>query len=962
MTETSLSSACSLRPESSSIKSSSSLRGRGLAEIPEDTDEAQALATRRPYSTTGQEKSEDTEDTLVAAVLGDEIQNWRSDKRTANRQELPQSFTQRNLDKSLPAIPTGAVDEKDTNNIDVDPGDHDLRLGVDRRPSSQSVRPNVQDLHSAHSNKPKAKVGPRPSLDSSDRSRTSGSFSRLNGPRPVSTLPASVRIPVRKKSPARSRSQQSESRVSNIESPGILPLDHFTALPTGTPEMSTSIPSDIIPTSTKVEQPKSLTMTPEKRRLMKALQLRQKQMSARAPAADPQPQLSQSTLALGNTSASTKPEIDGTTLDSSDNISNTTREPDIVHFGTKDFDQEPHLNSESSPLSIPEPSDGPSTQASSITDDEEDPLPESHGRMPETIALSSENETLSNGGPIETIESSKRSYGDKDMINPLQVRQPPTPRSIRDSVHVVCPHEVPLPPISEDEELSLRPQQETDKESNITHAITHSGIECLGLSSASNSQSRIDTEDFNMSRPSTADTVEHRRAELRARRRGWVDPIRTLSSPEDSDDNFLSDDSFLEELKSATVQEAKPISVSKSPITPVFPRPPSEKRSSEVEKPTRVVSSPLHGSIGQDQGYLFASLPSHTATRSFSTSTSPIHRFQQASVPLSKKASVSSGISQRIKALELLSSRETSPVPQSPPSATPAGASPAFSKLRESSLQTHSARPDLSKSIGHKGRRPAPYPSSSPSPEASPPNQRVSSIYTHVGTKPGRSQPESISVTATIIRDAQNQNPAVPLNPSEPQAMNLHHSPLMVEHQATGNAPPKSLQIPPNMHNSNNQQDESTLSQDPKPEPFPTGRRGSSNSKISDSSRKEGDADFPRSTSETSSNGFSGPDVPKEERKESRKSRLLKRMSSISSASRRSLVHALSPSVKEQPIIEHHEVIPEALPAVVNLGDVNIQFPYTLVRPPHPRDLLVTLIQASSSGNGATCSSTIKET
>ena len=49
-------------------------------------------------------------------------------------------------------------------------------------------------------------------------------------------------------------------------------------------------------------------------------------------------------------------------------------------------------------------------------------------------------------------------------------------------------------------------------------------------------------------------------------------------------------------------------------------------------------------------------------------------------------------------------------------------------------------------------------------------------------------------------------------------------------------------------------------------------------------------------------------------------------------ASRRSIATALSPPlVPEESIAEHYELPQEIRPAVVEIGDVNIQFPDTLV-------------------------------
>jgi hypothetical protein len=81
--------------------------------------------------------------------------------------------------------------------------------------------------------------------------------------------------------------------------------------------------------------------------------------------------------------------------------------------------------------------------------------------------------------------------------------------------------------------------------------------------------------------------------------------------------------------------------------------------------------------------------------------------------------------------------------------------------------------------------------------------------------------------------------------------------------------------------------------------------------------------------------------LAEDRQKESRTSRLMKRMSNLTGGSRRNLFASLSPNGREQmppaPIAEHRESLTEqsslsdSLSHVVDIGDVNVQFPDTLL-------------------------------
>ena len=872
-----------------------------------------------------------------------------------------------------------------------------VRPSTDGRPSSQSLRPSTRDLHNAHGYKPKVKLGPRPSTGTQGRPTTADPPSHATDIRPISTLPNGLRMPVRKALPTKPKSEQSQTEPHTVMNPA-------TSIAKITPLLSSKTPPHKIqsggpikrPTSglngglsvpVQTPAPKSPTMTPEKRRLMKALQLRQKQIAARS--------LQEThervpVLAAPNDQTSKPPHEDSAMKNSVD-VFSVDENSNIVHVGMKAFDREMPIHSEASPTSVTEPSDGPSTQASSISDGEEIAIkqdksaamtevsepqsdvkqtskdchdnpaqPNNVDLMPQALSIQRGNKTLSKESS-ERLCQEPRSLSDQvpstkkehpAAVEPAVVRDsaPPTeppPKRVsslpKSATDTMSPPEVPLPAISEDEDLTLNPL-------GLSYSDTNALLPFLRQDSAPQvshlqitSNPRDEDEPWTNTRPSTADTIP----DNRYRRHGPNRNVKRVS--EASDDNFLSDDSFMEELKYAVVQEAKPISVSKSPITPVFPRTASDQ-GSEQGQTARSVSNPFNRTSRED--LLSPSQQASVPARSFSIPESQHLVAKPTQILLPTKVGVSSGISQRIKALEKLSSRPPSPSGAQLPS--PA-ISPPFVNLRKASLRTTPPASDPASHVGHAIRQPTAYPSPSPSPEANPAKSPDTSVYLETASRPRKSRPESISVTARIIRSDRNQVPEVPLNPSEPCSIDLYHSPLTVDHQPKEDAPKPTLSPlkPPTRRWASNLSISSS-STEHQSESAKASRHDSFMSRRSTSSRRGSDIDLPRSTSETSLATLTA-DGKKEDKKDSRKSRVFKRMSNISLASRRSIVQALSPTVKEDSIAEHHEPLYEAPPATIEVGDINVQFPDTLVGNRLFIDCYSLTNQYLSYGNAGTC-------
>ena len=155
--------------------------------------------------------------------------------------------------------------------------------------------------------------------------------------------------------------------------------------------------------------------------------------------------------------------------------------------------------------------------------------------------------------------------------------------------------------------------------------------------------------------------------DLAKRRRGFVEPLNRESQIEG---DFTSDDEFLEELRSATFQEAKPITMARSPMAPTFPRRtsatsahPEEQSLASAVHAINIVSksssnAPDHEGDSQHPGG-----PEAQPRVGRSPSPSPAPAPERGESRPGFKRNVSSGITQRIQALNQVSTRDSSMKP-----------------------------------------------------------------------------------------------------------------------------------------------------------------------------------------------------------------------------------------------------------------------------------------------------------
>lgn len=273
----------------------------------------------------------------------------------------------------------------------------------------------------------------------------------------------------------------------------------------------------------------------------------------------------------------------------------------------------------------------------------------------------------------------------------------------------------------------------------------------------------------------------------------------------------LTDDGNLMELQTATVEQAKPIIVLKSPSLQAknsvgkLAAPGSESGSS-MPRIVRTVSNPIRGPM------VLPGDVSTSSARAVSSGAAYLHKItqQQSSSELRPKSSkLGSSISQRIKALEKLSST-TGGSPEPAPKDKPAAS---FFAVRRAAGREPSRSPSVADRATSLTRvtTPSPPESGESSPESTKGSLRdrkgsmVSRLSVFEGGKPPRGRPESIQVTARIIRDPAHLFPKAPelkADPTDYQPLDLKQSPLLVNVQNRTPSPNPSLQrsaapIPP---------------------------------------------------------------------------------------------------------------------------------------------------------------------
>jgi hypothetical protein len=947
LSDSALASACSLHTAAPSSSSSNSSRHK-LDEITEDNEEGQSTAgdsssTAKPtpaasipavvepsFKTVSEPVADAPEAKIDESKLAPEISHVSIETVTESSEkddELPTRKPERDSFKNYDAL---------------------FENGPDPRLSSQTARPTLSDMYGEmyaelyeKYNKPKVKLGPRPkaSLDIK-RPHTSGNGAHAAA-RPVSSLPAGLRAANRKPQEQKRPKSRDSSAVPSIALPPPPPVPPVPEIP-ASPSYPKS-PASVRSMPVHAYGGGRPGVTPEKQRLMKALQLRKKQMEARKEREAQEAASASAAAEVEEVATATEPVVDQSQpLETSDADEASTTAISDEPIATVEKPEVP-AEDESAPSEQEKPAlaeelDVGMTSFQSEADDVHSAAsacsPTSAQTQGSSVAPSTRPSSISEDDqqvqneakpeiPIEGISQVEAEVVDDEDASvestPTVVPEAATPVSTTNVAAQADPQSLEVPEASASDDLATRRNKRKSMIIMPTPSDSEDRI----------ARRRTKRESLVFVTPPEADAAETRRQKRESmilsapfadsnaggknQHRFTLDP--TLISAENSEAEYLSDDSFMEELRGAKVEEAMPVSVSssRSPVTPYFPRKASMSERTTPQRSTSQQHSKQPGRLSPEQLTRKSSGPWLTHTNSDTA-------------VVAKKINVSSGISQRIKALAEKSNRDSSASVS--PLSTPDASVSIISQRKSSFFTTPPSGNSPPGKLAQRFSRASfiASKSSSPTPDnkpvLQPPPTHTELSKASVYNVHGSEKPESVQVTARIVRDPRVQKPNLTM-PTDKTPLELHKSPIIIDHQKSTRPsssskpnPPKTEPLSPRPPSSSHTQDAGAA--------LP---RSSSESSWRSFGRRmsESKGGPPRSLSAHSLES-SEEKVEKKEKKDSRTSKLFKRMSSAASMSRK---NSATSSVQEEP----HTSLPSLRepPPPVQVGDLNIQFPDTLV-------------------------------
>ncbi|KAL2760880.1 hypothetical protein ACRALDRAFT_2095674 [Sodiomyces alcalophilus JCM 7366] len=848
--DTTLSAACSLHAASGSTSSStSSLRGRRLMEIAEEEEEEQRCNKRKSAVPEDESEHEDG-----APVVRLDAPPQSPEPPVTLNAGLAASPEERKF--SSCSDPPDFVGAAQT----VSPAQS---TDNGRPMSSHTARPELYSYGTYTYGKPRVKLAPRPSLDVGGRPKTAGNF------RPVSQMPAGFKLYSKGSKRQKSRDEEvleapqdiATYEVTFAPSSNVLADSQSISLgedPTKPPHdhirpATSSGASARSPTMSTFPGSAKPTMTPEKARLMKAMQLREKKklmLSAQpvetgptdappdAPPEDTKDGDAQPTCQSDGTAdngLAPLSEEDERRLSMVKLDSGVAADATSASLPTEPSESTRSDSGPESPLILSSEPDQ-STKASSLSESTDETIQETQPEKETDGTEDANNDTAEDQTATalpDTAEMTVESDEPSSQPNPQQTEEKREPADCPDSQEKPGPTEpatvTPVVVVSDSladeanktedaasmqvenapDSLQQSPKVAIPKSKFSTQDSTNATAPTFDLRTTAPSAAGDDAAAEVTSPPAMdADAGEEAVPSQPSKRKVAVEPIRTdLDTANRRPVSRLYDDEdFLNELQSAHVEQAQPVFVSKSPVTPVFPTKQftdgaaDGTQSGKEGTPrgvVRTISNPVRGS------FLAPTDVSQSSARSVSSGAAFLHKITQQQTSshqknLAKSGKLGSTISQRIKALEKLSgSSGDKDVPSrgSVPSST-------FFAVRKSSTRDPSRSPsvvDRASSLSRRSpTRSAISESRDGSPELRVPRERSGSVASRLSmfevpsvppahTMP-RGRPESISVTARIIRDSSQVGRVAepPKDPSEFSRLDLKVSPLEVDHQRAG--------------------------------------------------------------------------------------------------------------------------------------------------------------------------------
>lgn len=587
---------------------------------------------------------------------------------------------------------------------------------------------------------------------------------------PVSSLPAGVQFrPKQSLSHPQPQYPVNRNRITDNAPPGLtapprLPSLHFSPQIPYIPEFLPPRPNSRGSSrSLPASRASKAYLSPEKQRLMKALEMRKRQVRSSA-SVESMPQLAVAQNGSPMTADSAKAQAQETQRQTSANKADSGI--DITHT-SPDKQSQPSLVQEDLDSVAEAPLERFAVQP--VTEKQATTLSTNSNQQP--IMEASDNTALDNAAPAQQ-PSKANQPSNIDKILELSIHNQERIAVHGPSTEVKEPTDslagAILPEdqdhISSDDLVAV---QEAEKPLDPMTPIRASQPEVRQLTNALPSEVPEDRDSFEPETENSSDSPQ------KMRRRGLLEPlqIKVRLERHTSEHKFLADDDFMDELQTATFEQATPVAISKSPASPFFPpRRPSTRSAKSSNSIVTAVSNesvPLVPSVTDtvDKRQISPELllpssepQSHLPTRTPSVSSV---RTTDSSIRM-RKSNVSSGISARIAALAEKSTRDGSPP-----------VAPASRKLSANSTiaqrkSSYVDQPTESQAAGGAERRHVGKLSVWPA-------AATSNTFNQKARNAQPGNRDSVSVTARIVRVPRAGEPA--------NAPELQASPLLFNHQ-----------------------------------------------------------------------------------------------------------------------------------------------------------------------------------
>lgn len=622
--------------------------------------------------------------------------------------------------------------------------------------------------------KPKVKLAPRPSVEAATRPQTAGNF------RPVSAIPAGYKLFGKGR---RTKSKDSNTTISPQEE-----VAEFVPSPTDETERPVSSSSTVGPEGAIKK------ISPEKARLMKAMKLREKKKAAAAAAVAAQGEAETEdaeTDAVVDAEVETETETAATAA--ADEMESPTATTDSIHVAdamsssthteVSEVASEPDQSTNAS--SVSESTDETARAKDELAEEQDgnveavapavvDPV-----AQPEAAKEASEEDKAEEQKPIALpVSKFSSSIGSAAESEAVATSPEAENKAAADPAALVAsPEAILAATMAAAEPVVSTPIAELAK----SPLMLSSEIPEPKEAAEKDAKAVVPTETATAEVEKPADATESKTEAQEPAAEPEAKAVEPMEKATEGDAETVAAEQQQEQKKSAVVEPIQTESIATlEPAADIKSSSPTEAPETRAEGApeatsynVRTVSDPVRGKFVSDNDI------SKSSARSLTTGAAYLHKItqQQQNNNLSLKSAVGSSISQRIKALEKLSSvteGEARPASRDRPQTT-------FFSVKKKELKAPSVL-ERANSLR----------ATTPSPGDSPETKRPLLDRTNMSNRLSVFQPfmdpvspgkETISVTAKIVRDPMPSTEGLNSNPAAFNPLELKESPLMVSHQ-----------------------------------------------------------------------------------------------------------------------------------------------------------------------------------